>query len=268
MESIEISMRDLIDKLESRYPWSSLKIEGNTWRWMDTACSGPTVVLLPGSVGDGAMFVRTLLSLGERLRLIAVTYPDLSDPVQLSDGLLAVFEHLGLPPSVLVGSSFAAWWAQHFALRSPERVRKLVIGNGFTDASDLASNPLFDPDWVREVGSAEVHRTWLERVKAAPATPLQSLQLLMIQERQSAENLYARFVGVTQAQACPSLSLPASNIVVLDCKDDPLIPAAAQERLRQRYPKSRHVSLTTGGHYPHLLNTEGYEALLLDIAFN
>jgi hypothetical protein len=80
-------MRTLVDKLESRYAWSSLEVDGHTWRWLDTAAAGPAVVLLPGSVGDGAMFVRTLLSLGERLRLIAVTYPELSDPLQLAAGL-------------------------------------------------------------------------------------------------------------------------------------------------------------------------------------
>lgn len=260
-------MRELIDKLESRYAWSSLEVDGCTWRWLDTAAAGPAVVLLPGSVGDGAMFVRTLLSLGERLRLIAVTYPELADPKQLASGLKAVLDHLGLPASVVVGSSFAAYWAQFFALQYPEHVRKLVIGNGFTDASDLAANPLFDPQWIAQVPAQELHATWLGRVQSAPTTPLQQLQKLMLAERQSPENLRARFVGVTTAQACPPLPLPQQDIVVLDCEDDPLIPAPARERLRQRYPGARHARFATGGHYPHLLNPEGYESVLLDLAF-
>ena len=260
-------MQELIDKLESRYAWSSLDTGGHTWRWLDTAGSGPAVILLPGSVGDGAMFVRTLLSLGERLRLIAVTYPALAEPEPLADGLKAVCDHLGLPPAVVVGSSYAAWWAQYFALRHPEQVRKLVIGNGFTDASDLAANPLFDAGKVAAMQPAELHAEWVGRVEAAPVAPLQQLQKLMLTQRQSPENLYARFAGVTRSKACPPLPLAAGDVVVLDCEDDPLIPPPARDRLRQNYPRGRHVRLPTGGHYPHVLNAAQYEALLLDLAF-
>lgn len=260
-------MRELIHKLESRYAWSELQVGDHAWRWLDTSGAGPVMVLLPGSVGDGAMFARTLLSLGQRLRLIAVTYPALADPEPLADGLSAVMEHLGLPPAVVLGSSYAAWWAQYFALRHPEQLRKLVIGNGFTDASDLADNPLFDPKWVASVTPGELHATWLSRLDAMPTSPLQQLQRLMLSERQSPENLYARFAGVTRAQICPPLPQSADNITVLDCDDDPLIPLRARERLRRQYPSSWHVSLPTGGHYPHVLNPEQYETLLLDMAF-
>lgn len=260
-------MKEMIDRLESRYAWSSLEVDGHTWRWIDTAANGPAVVLLPGSVGDGAMFVRTLLSLGERLRMIAVTYPALADPHRLASGLKAVMDHLGLPASVVVGSSFAAWWAQYFALDHPDMVRKLVIGNGFTDAADLADNPLFDAKWVAGVTDEALHATWLGRVESSPVTPLQQLQKLMLSSRQSPRNLRSRFVGVTQARACPPLPIAPQQVVVLDCADDPLIPPAARDRLRDAYPKARHVRLATGGHYPHLLNAEAYESLLLDLAF-
>ena len=74
-------------------------------------------------------------------------------------------------------------------------------------------------------------------------------------------------IGVTSAQACPPLPLDDRNVVVLDCADDPLIPPAARDRLRGRYLGARHVRLSTGGHYPHLLNTDSYESMLLDVAF-
>lgn len=260
-------MQEMLDRLESRYAWSSLEVDGVEWRWLDTAGKGPAALLLPGSVGDGAMFVRTLLSLGERLRLIAVTYPALPEAPRLADGLKAVVDHLGLPPCVVVGSSFAAWWAQYFALQYPQQVRRLVIGNGFTDGGDLAANPLFDPAWVAGVSPEALHATWLERVASAPVSPLQQLQRVMLARRQSPASLHSRFAGVTQARACPPLPLEPSQIVVLDCADDPLIPPEARDRLRERYPGSRHVRLQSGGHYPHLLNPEAYESLLLDLSF-
>lgn len=260
-------MLEQLDRLESRYAWSQLVVDGYVWRWLDTAAAGPPVVLLPGSVGDGAMFVRTLLSLGDRLRLIAVTYPELSDPTQLAAGLHTVLQHLALPPAVVVGSSFAAYWAQFLALNHPGAVRKLVIGNGLTDSSDLADNPLFDAAWVARTSAHDLHAAWVQRVQAAPPSPLQELQAKMLTERQSPANLHARFAGVTQAVACPPLPLAPTDVVVLDCDDDPLIPRAVRERLRERYPQAQIVTLPTGGHYPHLLNPAAYERLLLDVAF-
>ena len=257
-------MRELLAQLEARYAWQSLVVDGHEWRWLDTQASGPATVLLPGSVGDGAMFVRTLLSLGERLRLIAVTYPALADPMRLADGLAAVVKHLGLPPGRVVSSSFSAYWLQFYGLRHPQNVTSLVLGNGFVDGTDLAANPMFDRSFVEGISAQDLHAEWLSRVQAAPVAPLQQLQAIMLAERQSPENLHARFLGVVRSQVCPALPLPDSNITVLDCDDDPLIPPQVRERLRRQYPGARHVSLPTGGHYPHVLNPQMYEALLTD----
>jgi len=257
-------MHDLLSQLESRYPWQSLVVEGHEWRWLDTKSNGPATILLPGSVGDSAMFVRTLLSLGERMRLIAITYPALSDPEQLADGLAAVAKHLGLRACRVVSSSFSAYWLQFYALRHPQNVSSMVLGNGFVDGTDLATNPMFDRHFVESIDAQSLHAEWLSRVRAAPLAPLQQLQEVMLAERQSPVNLHARFLGVVRSQMCPPLPLPDTAITVLDCDDDPLIPVHVRERLRQQYPGARHVSLPTGGHYPHVLNPLAYEALLTD----
>jgi maspardin len=255
-------MRELLAQLEARYSWQSLMVDGHEWRWLDTGVPGAATVLLPGSVGDAAMFVRTLLSLGERQRLIAVTYPALPDPVQLADGLAAVVKHLGLPPGRVVSSSFSAYWLQFYGLRHPQNVTSLVLGNGFVDGTDLAANPMFDRQFVETISAQDLHAEWLTRVRATPTAPLQQLQEVMLAERQSPINLQARFLGVVRSQVCPPLPLPDSAITVLDCDDDPLIPPQVRERLRRQYPGARHVSLATGGHYPHVLNPQAYEDLL------
>ncbi|GAA4333318.1 hypothetical protein GCM10023144_24460 [Pigmentiphaga soli] len=256
------SQRAWLAGLEARHPWHSLVVDGHEWRWLDTARPGPAAVLLPGSVGDGAMFGRILLSLGRRARLVAVTYPALSEPQALAAGLAAVMDHLRLPRATVAGSSFAAYWAQFFALAHPQRVHALIIGNGFTDGADLAANPLFDRAHVESTPAAALHAEWLARVRATPPSPLQALQEIMLAERQQPDNLRARFLGVVKASACPPLPLAPAAVTVLDCDDDPLIPPAARARLRARYPGARHVCLPRGGHYPHLLNPEEYERLL------
>lgn len=252
-----------LKELEAQYTWSSLKTNGHEWRWLDTQSQGSPIVLLPGSVGDGAMFVKTMLSLGNQRRLIAVTYPADPNPDTLADGLAQVMEHLNLTQAAIVGSSFAAYWAQHFALRHPDKVRALVIGNGFTDGSDLADNPLFDRAHVEGISSEALHAQWLERIQSASASDLAAFQEHMLRHRQSPENLHARFLGVVRSSACPELPVPSERITILDCEDDPLIPKAARTRLHERYKNATHITLQSGGHYPHILNPQEYEAALL-----
>lgn len=257
------TLLDQLATLESRYAWETFSTGGHEWRWLDTGGAGKAMVLLPGSVGDGAMFVRTLLSLGGRLRIVAATYPAEPDPLVLADGLNAVMKQIGLESATVVGSSFAAYWAQYFALKHPARVDHLVIGNGFTDGSDLAGNPLFDRQYVENIKPDALHAEWLKRVQDAPPSDLGRLQEEMLAKRQSPENLHARFLGVVRSTQCPPLPIAASDITVLDCADDPLIPPAARERLRANHPGANHITLTHGGHYPHLLNPAGYEEVLL-----
>lgn len=256
---------EALEAVERRWDWQSLIVEGHEWRWLDTACEGPVAILLPGSMGDAGVFALTLQAMGDRARLVAVTYPGLSDPAALSDGLAALLDHLAVESATVVGSSFAAWWIQYFALRHPQLVSHLVIGNGFVEGKDLADNPLFDRETITATPANELHRQWLERIEATPSSPMQRLQQRMLSQRQSPENLAARLRGVVDALACPPPVLPADAITVLDCADDPIIPPEVRARVRARYPGARHVSLPSGGHYPHLLNPRDYQALLAEV---
>ncbi|MBA3476856.1 MAG: alpha/beta hydrolase [Lautropia sp.] len=259
------TLLEVLDAVERRYRWQSLVVDGHEWRWLDTATAGPVAILLPGSLGDAGMFAVTLSSLGEQARLIAVTYPAVSEPGALADGLAALMDHLAIEAAAVVGSSFAAWWSQYFALKYPRRVAALVIGNGFVEGKDLADNPLFDREQVSSISAQTLHGQWLERVRASPVTPLQQLQHHMLADRQSPASLMSRLLGVINALPCPPLTLPQRALTVLDCDDDPLIPLPVRERFRMQYPQARHVTLPSGGHYPHLLNSAAYEALLLEV---
>ncbi|HLS42497.1 MAG TPA: alpha/beta hydrolase [Paenalcaligenes sp.] len=262
--NVQNPLHEELAQLETHHQWATATCGGHDWQYLDTGGDGLPVLLLPGSVGDSAVFVKTLNSVGAQRRLIAITYPAVADAHELAHGLEQLMQQLQLDKAVVVGSSFAAYWIQFFALHYPQRVAKLVIGNGFTEGKDLADNPLFDRETIEQTPAATLHSEWVERLKPLAHQPLQGFLLKLLSERQSPETLKARLMGVVMAQACPALSIDDSDVVIIDCPDDPLIPPAAQQKMRARYPGATHISFENGGHYPHLLSSKQYEQFILD----
>jgi pimeloyl-ACP methyl ester carboxylesterase len=238
-------------------------IAGVDWPYIDTGGDGTALVMLPGSVGTCEMFFKQIASLGSRFRIVSVGYPAEADPMRLADGLAGLMTVLGLRSASVLGSSFGGYWAQFFALRHPHRVETLFLGNIFVTPQPLFDNPLFAPEFVRTTGAAELQRTWRDRVLQAPDSELKRIQIDMLSGRQSAENLKARFVGVINATLCPPLPLPPSRIVIIDCADDPIIPPKARQAVHDHYPGAGVETLTHGGHYPHILNPQAYDAAIL-----
>jgi maspardin len=240
------------------------RVDGVEWPYIDSKARAPVLLMLPGSVGTCEMFFKQLAGLGRELRIISVSYPAEPDPERLADGLARFVDGLGLERASILGSSFAGYWVQFFALRHPHRVESLFLGNAFIVPNELFSNPLFAPDFVLGTPAPELQRFWYQRVQAAPESELKNIQLAMLAGRQSAENLKARFVGMVNARRCPDLPIPTSHIVVIDCEDDPIIPPRTRAAVAKQYPGAEVHRLSFGGHYPHILNPDGYNRILHD----
>ena len=237
-------------------------IAGEVWPYIDTRAEGPVLVMLPGSVGTCEMFYKQIAALGERVRIISVSYPAVADPARLADGLAGLLDHLGLPRASVLGSSFGGYWAQFFALRHPRRLDHLFLGNIFVTPDELFANPLFEPGFIASTSAPDLQATWRQRVEQAPDSELKRIQLAMLSGRQSADNLKARFEGVAAATLCPPLPIPAERITVIDCEDDPIIPPRSRQAVRNHYAGAHLHTLQTGGHYPHILNPRAYNAVI------
>ncbi|MGV3635752.1 MAG: alpha/beta fold hydrolase [Pseudorhodoplanes sp.] len=255
-------------------PWdlsaliATATVEGEVWPYVDTQADGPALIMLPGSVGTCEMFFKQIDTLGRRLRIVSVSYPALPDPSRLADGLAGLMDRLSLDRASVLGSSFGGYWAQFFALRHAARLEHLFLGNIFLTPTELFSNPLFDPAFIAATGAPDLQATWRQRVEQAPDSELKAIQLAMLAGRQSADNLKSRFVGVAAAKPCPSLPIPHDRISVIDCADDPIIPPASRQAVRDHYAGAHLHTLKTGGHYPHILNPDAYNAVLTGRLFN
>lgn len=243
-------------------------IAGEVWPYIDTRADGPALLMLPGSVGTCEMFYKQIAALGQKVRIVSVGYPAISDPSRLADGLAGLMDHLRLSRASVLGSSFGGYWAQFFALRHAGRLDHLFLGNIFVTPDELFSNPLFDPAFVAATDAKKLQATWRQRVEQAPDSELKAIQLAMLSGRQSADNLKARFEGVAAAALCPPLPIPPERVTVIDCEDDPIIPPRSQQAVRDRYAGAHHCTLQTGGHYPHILNPQAYNAVITGRLFN
>jgi len=191
-----------------------------------------------------------------------MSYPADPDPLRLADGLVGLMDQLGLKTANVLGSSFGGYWAQFVALRHAARVDHLLLGNIFVSPEPLFVNPLFAPDFVRDTPAGALQAVWRDRVATAPEGELKRIQSDMLGGRQSADNLRARFLGVVAAKPCPPLPLPYQRVAVIDCADDPIIPPSAREDVRAAYGGAEINTLPTGGHYPHILNPQAYDAII------
>jgi hypothetical protein len=254
---------DAMARSVARFPTMRHRVHAHDWVVQDSG-RGPgrrVLVLLPGSVGDARLFHPQLLALGHHVRVLAVSYPGLTDPDALCAGLLQLLRDVGARGAIVLGSSYAAWWLQAWRGDDEHRVAHVVLANGFVSQVALAGNPLFDPLRVAATTPAEMKQIWRERLDASPDTPLKAVLRATLEDQPEAV-LYSRFVAVSRALPMLGLTSTGVRVTLVHCDDDPLIDAVAFDALRRRYTRAHVVRLPTGGHYPAILAADRYTSML------
>jgi pimeloyl-ACP methyl ester carboxylesterase len=246
-----------LDDLRAAWPASSLRAAGHDLEVVRTAGAGMPVILLPGAQGTAETFYKQLLAWGGRRPLVSVTYPALTDSAALADVVAAVGDALDAERFDLVGTSLGGYIAQWVAVRHPQRVNRLVIGNSFCDPAP-AQSPEKRQALDRDADAIKAEA--LARVAAAPDGELKTVQLELMGRCQPAETLRARMLAVQLAVPVPPLGVPGNRILLVECDDDPLIPPPMRAALRAKHPDARHEALPRGGHYPYILQAEAYAA--------
>ncbi len=222
----------------------------------DTATAGPRpLVLLPGALGNGDSAWRIAQAFAAERRVLSITYPGGVAPELLALGLEELLRERRTGAVALWASSYGAWWAQAFALRFPDQVAALWLGNTFVDGRDVAQHPLFDAGWLAASDSATVIARWDQALRARPDDLLRAVQLHLLHAGLPASDFHGRLRQVAGAGELPAPQAIA-NTVVFECEDDAIIAPATRARVRARYPKARHLAQAQGGHYPHIVAAE------------
>ena len=172
-------------------------------------------------------------------------------------------DHLSIGRPDILGASLGGSWLQTFGARHPDRVGTVILANTFADSDELASHPLFLAPVLRAATGAAIKAQWLERLEARPADELRDVQIDLLRAGQDGDLLKARLLAAGTAPPSPVLPQPAARIAIIDCADDPLLPARTRQAVVARYPGARHLALQTGGHYPQVTQAERYNAFLI-----
>jgi 3-oxoadipate enol-lactonase len=233
----------------------------------------PAVVCVHGFLQSSAFFVPTLERLaGAGRRAIAVDLPgfgasrDEPGPHTLeglADGLAGLLERLHLARVALLGASMGGAVAQHFALRHPGRLARLLLvatgpytgdpAKGLAMADTLAAAP-WGEEIVRPIVQGFFHQQ-------PPPARLEELYRVAASADQPAAVAAAR--SNATARTLERLHEIAVPTLIVQGRHDRARTVAHGEEMRERIPGARLEILEHSGHTPYLEEPDAFHALAL-----
>lgn len=253
------------DAFAAQFPERRIALNGRIWGYVE-AGQGPALVLIPGTLGRGDIFWQQIAALSDRLRVVAVTYPETGGIEDWADDLAVLMDQLGLQSAALLGSSLGGYLAQYFAAAHPTRTDRLFAANtlhsvaGIIDkmpyALDLDAAPIAD----LRAGFGQGLGQW---AKAHPdQADLVALLMGEVGGRIPEAELRMRLKALKTAPELPDLALPHDRMFTIEAEDDPLIPPEMRAAVRARVQPAAAYRFTWGGHFPYVARPEAYTALL------
>ncbi|MDB5882294.1 MAG: hypothetical protein JWP43_2172 [Ramlibacter sp.] len=242
--------------LRSQWPVSTIELHGARAQILRTTGGGVPVLWLHGAVGTAEVFFKQFMAWGATRNLVALNLPPLVDGHALGEFVISCADALDIERFDLVGTSLGGYVAQWVAVDHAMRLRRLVVGNSFRDAAPLQTA---DKLHALEKSSAEtVAQDALARIQAEPGGELKQVQLTLMSPASAGNMLRSRLLAVQQALPLPPLAIPDRDILLVECDNDPLIPANVRKDLRDAHPGARVVDIPDGGHYPYILRVDAY----------
>ncbi|MEV5823949.1 alpha/beta hydrolase [Spirillospora sp. NPDC052242] len=224
--------------------------EGETFAVVSGRADAPPVVLLHGSGANATMWRDDVAAWSRDFRVHAVDLvgePGLSAPSRPVLGTDApalwlddVLDGLGLADAAFVGASLGGWIALDYAVRRPERVRRLGLlcpgGLGRQKVGWLAKALV-----MRAMGRGGVRRTAAEVTGLADGPVLDGLVLTFEQFRPRTERL-----PVFPDDALRGLRMPV--LVIVGGRDVMFDSHGTARRVRECVPDASVVLLPETGH--------------------
>lgn len=259
---------DSLHAFRADHPPATVSIGGREWRYIasEADASAPALIMLPGAFGAAELFWNQITDLGDRLHIVAATYPPADHVGLLADDVAGLIDHLGFASANLLGTSLGGYIAQRFAGRHGARIETLFLANSLTRTDQLAGD--FDHAAIAARTGGEI-RAGVEAGIAAYAETDPAVaalkQILVDHGRHCLTDamVKSRKLALATLTEPPPIAVPDERIVLIESDDDPVIAEAGRAHMRQRYPGAARHTLT-GGHFPYVTRADRYSAIIAD----
>jgi len=218
------------------------------------AGKGSPLVLLPSSGGRAREFEGIIPGLASHHTVVSFDYPGFgaSGETDITNGSedLARFVNdfadvLHLPHFHLLGYSLGGWVSLHFALRFPQRLRKLVLVA--TSGVRLKEVPIANP---LKMSSREILEYFYHSPKIRQQVAAQKMTDQDRQETNRSSQALARLVA--RRKMIPDLGDRLLDItaptLILSCGEDRVVPPKHQRILHEKIWGSKLVVIPQTGH--------------------
>lgn len=262
---------------------STTKI-GSQTIYYDEYGSGEAIILIPGLGGTRLGWIKQLVPLSKKYRVINLDNRDAGNSGQstssydindMADDVAGLIENLNLGSAYVVGISMGGFIAQYLALKHPEYIKKMVLvstsSGGISHIypkpeifSLLTHNPNEDVKTrVRRLqtlitgpGFAGKHPEDIERaVENATQLPMQNEAYL----RQLSAAKTHNSIGTREHLS--EISVPT---LVIHGEYDPIMPYPNGQVLATEIPNAKFLSLHDVGHLPHIEVTDIFNKAILE----
>ncbi|PHR21064.1 MAG: hypothetical protein COA37_14350 [Hoeflea sp.] len=256
---------DSRDAFAASHPEQRIDLNGREWGLVD-AGTGPVLLLIPGTLGRGDIFWQQITALKDRVRILAVTYPDTGGITDWSGDLITLMDRLGVEQATVLGSSLGGYLAQYLAADAPSLVSRLIGANTLCSVKGLDQRMPYALD-LMNAPIADLRSGFGMGLSAwAAAHPDQAdlVALLMaeVNGRIPEAELRNRLNATKTASDLPVVSLHCDNIITIEADDDPLIPPEMRAAVRARLDPGCAYRFLSGGHFPYVARPDAYTGLL------
>ncbi len=221
---------------------------------------GTPFVYLHSTLGESELWLPFYQAWAKRFRVLVPTHPgfgksggfDQIDTIEdMAFHYVELFDQLGLDQVILGGVSLGGWIAAEFAVRWPERVKKLWLA----DAPGL---------WVEDQPLGDLFRVMHDRDRLRQLLfhdPESYMSRLILQEEPDEEKLLAGYQNMTvlarlvwERPYDPKLATRLHRVLcptlLVWGAQDRLVPPAYGEAYRKYLPKAEWKLIPSCGHLP------------------
>ena len=246
--------------------------------YYEVSGAGPALVFAHGLGGNHLSWWQQVPHFAERHTCIVFSHrgfppsgrvPGVRAPDAYADDLAALLDALDVSEATLVGQSMGGWTCLEYALRSPERVRALVMAS---TSGTLDFNRLGDAgirDWLRgapaalaELAARGIHPASGERMaREQPALAQLYWQIAEMAPAAFREQVRERILQLRNRPPTLLAQLPMP-VLFITGDEDWVFPPAAGPAFAALAPKGRAVRVPGAGHSVYFERAAQFNQLL------